>query len=69
MIVKPNDQQPPNVRKLNLDVHKLEEVTNEALSAFFTDKDNLSNAQKRPYLREIFKVAYQEERHRAGKLG
>ncbi|KAF5024950.1 hypothetical protein F66182_2964 [Fusarium sp. NRRL 66182] len=62
MIVEPNKRQHPDIQKLNLNVKKLEEITTEALSGFFADKDNPANAKKRPFLNEIFKVAKQEER-------
>ncbi|KAI0382941.1 hypothetical protein F5Y04DRAFT_35795 [Hypomontagnella monticulosa] len=68
MIIEPNHTQHPTVQKLFLNVAKLEEVTNEALSSFFADKDNPSNMAKRPYLKEIFKVAYFEERYRDGQI-
>ncbi|KAI0010301.1 hypothetical protein F4779DRAFT_315729 [Xylariaceae sp. FL0662B] len=68
MIVEPNHKQHPSIQKLFLNVDKLEEITNEALSSFFTDKDNPSNMQKRPFLKEIFKVARQEERFRDGQI-
>ncbi|ODA81218.1 hypothetical protein RJ55_04182 [Drechmeria coniospora] len=60
LVVEPNGKQHPDIQKLGLNVKKLEETTNEALSAFFMD--NESNAKKRPYLNEIFKMARQEER-------
>lgn len=69
MIVEPNHTQHPSIQKLYLNVSKLEEVTNEALSSFFTDKDNPSNLQKKPYLKEIFKVAHLEERYKDGQIG
>ncbi|KAI1645396.1 uncharacterized protein F4817DRAFT_317894 [Daldinia loculata] len=68
MIVEPNHTQHPSIQKLYLNVSKLEEVTNEALSSFFTDKDNPSNLQKKPYLKEIFKVAHLEERYKDGQI-
>ncbi|CAM1502993.1 Fc.00g077690.m01.CDS01 [Cosmosporella sp. VM-42] len=68
MIVEPNKTQHPDIQKLNLNVKKLEELTTEALSAFFTDKENPANAKKRPYLNEIFKVAKQEERFKNGEI-
>lgn len=55
------------MRKLGLNVKKLEEITYEALSSFFLECE--TNAKKRPYLAEIFKVARQEERHKNGELG
>ncbi|KAK6950194.1 hypothetical protein Daesc_008520 [Daldinia eschscholtzii] len=68
MIVEPNHNQHPSIQKLFLNVSKLEEVTNEALSSFFTDKDNPSNMAKKPYLKEIFKVAHLEERFKDGQI-
>ncbi|KAI1393760.1 uncharacterized protein F4822DRAFT_424223 [Hypoxylon trugodes] len=68
MIVEPNHLQHPSVQKLYLNVSKLEEVTNEALSSFFTDKDNPNNGAKKPYLKEIFKVARFEERYKDGQI-
>ena len=69
MIVEPSKTQHPDIQKLNLNVRKLEEITTEALSAFFTDKENPANGKKRPYLNEIFKVAKQEERFKNGEIG
>ncbi|KAH8673995.1 hypothetical protein BX600DRAFT_433592 [Xylariales sp. PMI_506] len=68
MIVEPNDRQHRDIRKLHLNVSKLKEITMEALSSFFADKENPSNRQKKPYLMEIFKIALQEERFRAGQI-
>jgi hypothetical protein len=69
MVVEPNERQHKDIRKLHLNITKLEEVTTEALSSFFADKDNSKNAEKKPYLKEIFRVATQEERFRAGEIG
>lgn len=69
MIVDPKEVQHKDIRKLNLDVSKLEECTYEALSTFFADKENPSQARKKPYLKEIFKVARQEQRFKAGEIG
>ncbi|ENH70668.1 hypothetical protein FOC1_g10012602 [Fusarium oxysporum f. sp. cubense race 1] len=68
MIVEPNKTQHPDIQKLNLNVKKLEEITIEALSGFFADKDNPANAKKRPFLNEIFKVAKQQERYKDGMI-
>ncbi|KAI5868132.1 hypothetical protein GGS23DRAFT_544176 [Durotheca rogersii] len=68
MIVEPSHSQHPTLQKLFLNVSKLEEITNEALSAFFADKDNPSNLLKKPYLKEIFKVAKAEERFKDGQI-
>jgi hypothetical protein len=69
MIVEPNERQHPDIQKLKLNVKKLEEITIEALSGFFADKDIPANAKKRPFLNEIFKVAKQEERFKKGEIG
>lgn len=68
MIVEPKEKQHPDIQKLNLNVKKLEEITTEALSAFFADKENTANIKKRPYLNEIFKVARQEERFKKEEI-
>ncbi|CAF3586605.1 unnamed protein product [Fusarium graminearum] len=68
MIVEPNQRQHPDIQKLKLNVQKLEEITIEALSGFFADKDNPANAKKRPFLNEIFKVAKQEERFKKEEI-
>ncbi|KAH6980491.1 hypothetical protein EDB80DRAFT_874901 [Ilyonectria destructans] len=68
MIVEPKEKQHPDIQKLNLNVKKLEEITTEALSAFFADKENAANIKKRPYLNEIFKVARQEERFKKEEI-
>lgn len=69
MIVESNKTQHADIQKLNLNVKKLEEITIEALSGFFADKENPANSRKRPYLNEIFKVAKQEERFKNGEIG
>jgi Zn-dependent M32 family carboxypeptidase len=69
MIIEPCEKQHPTVQKLELNVKKLEEVTMEAISNWFNDKDHPENAQKRPFLKEIFKIAKAEERYRNGEIG
>ncbi|KAK1640536.1 hypothetical protein BDP81DRAFT_311889 [Colletotrichum phormii] len=68
MIVEPPEKQHPAIRKMNLSILKLEEATTEAMSAFFADKENKTNAKKKPYLDEIFKVAKMEERYKNGEV-
>ncbi|KAJ9154838.1 hypothetical protein NKR23_g2420 [Pleurostoma richardsiae] len=68
MIVEPNHKQHLDIQKLNLNVAKLEEATLEALSAFFADKEHPDNAKKKPFLKEIFKVARYEERYKNGEI-
>jgi hypothetical protein len=67
MIVEPNENQHPDIRKLNLSVKKLEECTHEALSGFFAESN--ANASKKQYLNEIFRVARQQERFKKGEIG
>ena len=67
--MEPVEKQPSSLRKLKLDVQKLEDATNEAMSNWFADKEHPGNADKRPFLREIFMVAKKEERYKAGEIG
>jgi hypothetical protein len=69
MIVEPTENQCLTVQKLGLNIKKLEEVTMEAMSNWFNDKDHPENASKRPFLKEIFKVAKTEERYKRGEVG
>lgn len=69
MIVEPPHKQCATVQKLGLNVKKLEEVTMEAMSNFFNDKEHPENAQKRVFLKEIFKVAKAQERYKNGEIG
>ncbi|EFY91333.1 Ydr124wp-like protein [Metarhizium acridum CQMa 102] len=66
LVIEPNSKQHNDIQKLGLNVKKLEETTYEALSSFFMDND--TNAKKRPYLSEIFKMARQEERFKNGEI-
>ncbi|KAI8285039.1 hypothetical protein K4K60_001466 [Colletotrichum sp. SAR11_57] len=68
MIVEPPENQHPAILKMNLNVQKLEDATTEAMSAFFSDKENKANAKKKPYLDEIFKVAKHEERYKRNEI-
>jgi hypothetical protein len=69
MIIEPTPTQCDTVQKLELNVRKLEEVTMEAMSNWFNDKEHPDNASKRNLLREVFKVAKAEESYRNGELG
>ncbi|KAJ6785044.1 hypothetical protein PWT90_11024 [Aphanocladium album] len=66
IVLEPNSKQHADIRKLGLNVTKLEETTAEALSSFFMDSE--TNARKKPFLTEIFKVARQEERYKNGEI-
>ncbi|RAL63369.1 hypothetical protein DID88_003792 [Monilinia fructigena] len=68
MIVEPYHKQCLAVQKLNLNIKKLEEVTMEAMSNWFTEKDHPENSAKKPFLREIFKVARKEEQYKNGEI-
>lgn len=41
----------------------------EGLSNWFNDKDHVDNAKKRPFLKEIFRVAKAEESYNRGEHG
>ena len=41
----------------------------EAMSIWFNDKDHPENGAKKPFLREIFKIAKAEERYKNGEIG
>lgn len=66
-MIDPHAAKPQHMKAIS--VKKLEEVTNEAMSNWFADKENLDNAAKRPLLKEIFKVAKQQERYMKGEIG
>lgn len=68
MVVKPAHQQHPTVQKLELNVRKLEEVTMEAMSNWFSDKEHPENSLKKPFLKEIFRIARAEERYLNGEI-
>jgi hypothetical protein len=69
MIIEPSSTQCDTVQKLELNVKKLEEVTMEAMSNWFNDKEHPDNSSKRNLLREVFQVARMEERYRNGEIG
>lgn len=69
LITTPNRMQHPDIRKLNINIAKLEEATWDALSGFFADTDSPNNMKKKPYLKEIFRVAKYQERFKNGEIG
>lgn len=69
LIVEPNSQQHPSIRAQELTVAKLEELTMEAMGGFFNDRANPNQAKKKPFLKEIFKVAKVEEQYKRGEIG
>jgi len=66
LVIEPNEKQHRDIQKLNLSVKKLEECTNEALSGFYAE--SATNASKKQFLNEIFKVAKQQERYKNGEI-
>ncbi|PVH82268.1 hypothetical protein DL98DRAFT_142922 [Cadophora sp. DSE1049] len=68
MIIEPRERQCPTVQKLGLDVKKLESATMEVMSPWFADKEHPENESKRPFLKEIFKVARIQERYKNGEI-
>lgn len=67
LVIEPGAKQHADIQKLGLNVKKLEECTNEALSGFFSE--SATNAGKKQFLTEIFKVAKQQERYKNGEIG
>lgn len=41
----------------------------EAMGGFFSDRANPNQAKKKPFLKEIFKVAKVEEQYKRGEIG
>ncbi|KAG4416876.1 hypothetical protein IFR04_009954 [Cadophora malorum] len=68
MIVEPAAQQHLTVQRLGLNVKKLESATMEVMSPWFADKEHPENELKRPFLKEIFKVARVQERYKNGEI-
>lgn len=69
MVIEPYENQHPTVQKLDVNVKKLEDVTMEAMNNWFNDREHPANAAKKPFLKEIFKVAKQQERYKKGEIG
>lgn len=68
MIIEPTERQNPTIRKLGLNVKKLEESTMEVMSNWFNDKEHPENLQKKKFLKEIFRVAKVQERYKRGEI-
>ncbi|KAK7751481.1 hypothetical protein SLS62_006566 [Diatrype stigma] len=69
LIVEPIERQHPAIQKVHLDVTKLSDLTMDALSSWFADKENPANATKQPLLKELFKLARAEERFKNEEIG
>ncbi|KAI1810324.1 hypothetical protein GGS20DRAFT_207427 [Poronia punctata] len=68
LVVEPPNQQHEAIRKVKLDISTLEAITFEAMSTWFSDKTTPANMAKKPILKEIFKVARQEEAYKDGGI-
>ncbi|KFZ20278.1 hypothetical protein V501_00231 [Pseudogymnoascus sp. VKM F-4519 (FW-2642)] len=63
-----NQDSKSQARLRGVTVAKLEEVTREAMATWFADREKPKNAEKRPFLTQLFQVLYSEERYRRGEL-
>ncbi|KAI0390253.1 hypothetical protein F5Y17DRAFT_471974 [Xylariaceae sp. FL0594] len=68
LVVEPPATQHESVLRANMDLVKLEAVTFEALSVWFSDQNAPNNSKKKPILQEIFRVARQERRFKLGEI-
>ncbi|RYP21217.1 hypothetical protein DL765_002356 [Monosporascus sp. GIB2] len=68
LIVEPAERQHPAVQKVHLNVSKLSDLTMDAMSSWFADKENPANATKQPLLKELFKLARAEERYKNDEI-
>ena len=69
MIIDPKTW-PPSIQQLGeITVAKLEAAAMESLSNFFADTSKPQNANKRPILKELFRVAKMEERYKGNEIG
>lgn len=69
LVTDPNRIQHADIKKLNINVAKLEEATWDTLSGFFADVSQPNNLKKKPFLKEIFRVAKYQERYKNGEIG
>jgi hypothetical protein len=67
VVVDQSHHKPANLKHIT--IKRLEDVTTEAMLNWFNDKDHPSNAIKKHFLQEIFKVAMQQERFNNGEIG
>jgi len=68
LVVEPNPKQHPKIRDQGLTIAKLLEVAEDTLASFFSDKDNASNLKRKPFLKELFKVAKVEEQFKRDEI-
>ena len=67
LVVEPNDNQHMDIRALNLNVTKLRDSAQEALTSFFAEKDG-NNKAKKAFLDYLFVMARSEERYKRGEI-
>jgi hypothetical protein len=68
MVTEPREKQLSAFQRFGLNVKKLEEVTMEAMSSWFYDRDHPENIAKKPFLKEIFQIAKTQERYKCGGM-
>ncbi|KAI0424053.1 hypothetical protein F5Y09DRAFT_162991 [Xylaria sp. FL1042] len=68
MIVEPEHRRHEAIRKVELNLTTLEALTFEALSTFFGNKDTPANKNKKPLLKDVFRVARQEARYKDNEI-
>ncbi|KAK3903330.1 hypothetical protein C8A05DRAFT_14709, partial [Staphylotrichum tortipilum] len=68
LVINPKIQPPSMQRLKGLRVEKLETAAMESLAVFFQDQTKPQNAQKRPIMKELFRVARMEESFRRGEI-
>jgi hypothetical protein len=69
MFTKPFERRCEAVRKTNLTVQNLQDLTMETMFAWFNDPEHPGNLAKQPLLKEIFKAAKIEQEYESGKIG
>lgn len=69
LVTEPKESQHPDIRNFNLTVAALEADANETLSSFFSERgNNEKNLAKKPFLKELMKVARHEEQYKRGEI-
>lgn len=69
MTVEPLENQHPSFQEQDLSVHKLQDVSYEALSFWLTDSGHPDNLLKVNLIKELFAVARYQERFKNGEIG
>ncbi|KAK4165391.1 hypothetical protein QBC43DRAFT_287942 [Cladorrhinum sp. PSN259] len=68
LVTDPIEAQHEGIREVGMTVSKLESITMDAMSLFFSDPNITRNAAKRNLLKEVFKIAKQEEKCKKGYI-